>query len=284
MLHRVMYRSLFLIFEGIRQLREEFPKKDFILDGGIVGDIGAVIAEKDYELVLPDKQLPTHDAVSFNGRLVQIKATFKDSIELRFSPDYLLVFKLYTSGEYEEIYNGPGKYLQEKVGHRLGFNEKQLTISIGTLKEIQPIVSVSEKILHKDLISSKKTGLLKSASEINNKTAIAAKKEEYLKLNKDRLIQLELKKIATRVPHWSEQTNHKAHQVMLVFCKLKKRKEKITISELIEHCSYLANPRSYIAHMSNITPNNYAKVFDIRGGFVEIWPPAKQVLSKYYDI
>ena len=286
---QVINRSLFLIFEGIRQLQEEFPKKNFTLDGRIVGDIGEVIAERDYELALPNKQIKTHDAVSFDGRLVQIKATFKDSIGLRFLPDNLLVFKLFADGKYEEIYNGPGIYIKEKFGHRKGFDEKQLTISINALKKIQPEISLDKKIVCKNKINIVTVKPKETVIEKTNDISLAAqhyhkKKDQYSQLDKETLIQLELKKIESRVPNWSRQYNHKAHQVMKAYCKLKKYKDNISVSELTSHCNHLPNPRTYISHMSDITPNNYAKVFEIQNNIIEIWNPAKDILSKYYEL
>ena len=42
--------SLTLIFQGIERLHEAFPSRAFTIDGRLVGDIGEVIAELEYDL------------------------------------------------------------------------------------------------------------------------------------------------------------------------------------------------------------------------------------------
>lgn len=56
--------------------------------GRLVGDIGEVIAELEYDLTLHGVSQPTHDAITADNRNVQIKATFKDSLTFRKVPDY----------------------------------------------------------------------------------------------------------------------------------------------------------------------------------------------------
>ena len=86
--------ALTLIFHGIERLHEAFPSRTFTIDGRLVGDIGEVIAELEYDLTLDEVSVPNHDAQMLNGRRVQIKATFKDSLTFTTCPDYYLGFKL----------------------------------------------------------------------------------------------------------------------------------------------------------------------------------------------
>ena len=95
--------GLTLIFQGIERLHEAFPSRAFTIDGRLVGDIGEVIAELEYDLTLDKVSVPDHDAQMRDGRRVQIKATFKDSLTFKTCPDYYLGFKLYPDGEFEEV-------------------------------------------------------------------------------------------------------------------------------------------------------------------------------------
>src|SRR5687768_5878313 len=99
--------GLALIFKGIDRLREAFPNRAFTIDGRLVGDVGEVIAALEYDLTLDMVSQPDHDACCADGRRVQIKATFKDSLTFKTCPDYYLGFKLYPDGRYEEVFNGP---------------------------------------------------------------------------------------------------------------------------------------------------------------------------------
>jgi hypothetical protein len=42
--------ALRLIFEGIDRLKRAFPKKEFAIDGRLVGDIGEIIAALEYDV------------------------------------------------------------------------------------------------------------------------------------------------------------------------------------------------------------------------------------------
>ena len=74
--------ALRLIFQ-VKQLEKAFPNRAFTIDGRLVGDIGEVIAALEYDLVLHETSQPTHDADTADGRHVQIKATFKESLTFR---------------------------------------------------------------------------------------------------------------------------------------------------------------------------------------------------------
>ncbi len=75
--------ALALIFSGIEKLKGDFPGRAFTIDGRLVGDIGEVIAELEYDLTLHEVSQPTYDAITADNRNVQIKATFKDSLTFR---------------------------------------------------------------------------------------------------------------------------------------------------------------------------------------------------------
>jgi len=109
--HQALQDGLGLIFEGIRKLNEAFPNRKFTIDGRLVGDIGEVIAELEYDVVLHDVSQPAYDGETSDGRRVQIKATFKNQLTFKTTPDYFLGFKLFQDGSYEEVYNGPGNLI-----------------------------------------------------------------------------------------------------------------------------------------------------------------------------
>lgn len=111
--------ALALIFEGIDRLHNGFDKKrKFTIDGRLVGDVGEMIAELNYDIVLDETSLPGYDATASDGRRVQIKATFQDALTFKTVPDYYLGLKLYKNGDFEEIYNGPGSIIYDRFAHR----------------------------------------------------------------------------------------------------------------------------------------------------------------------
>jgi len=58
----------------------------------------------------------THDALSKDGRKIQIKATQSNRIAITNEPDYLIVIRIYPDGNWEEIYNGPGAPIWQIAG------------------------------------------------------------------------------------------------------------------------------------------------------------------------
>src|SRR5258708_31779964 len=119
--------ALALIFQGIARLQKAFPNRAFTIDGRLVGDIGEVIAALEYEGVLDDVQQAGHDAITLDGRRVQIKATFKDSLTFKTLPEYYLCFKLYPADLHEEVFNGPGRIILERWGARKGIGKALLS-------------------------------------------------------------------------------------------------------------------------------------------------------------
>ena len=75
-----------------------------------------MIASLEYELELDLVPQLDHDAHTTDGRnrRVQVKATFKDTLTFKTRPDYYLGFKLYRDGRFEEVFNGPGRLIQER--------------------------------------------------------------------------------------------------------------------------------------------------------------------------
>ncbi len=138
--------ALRLIFDGIDSLKVAFPGKEFTIDGRLVGDIGEVIASLESDVDLFDVLVKGHDGRTSDGRLVQVKATFKDSLTFRTVPDYYLGIRLYRNGTYEEIFNGPGKLIYEKYKHRKGIGKDLLSFPNSDLQKLSSRVLDNDRI------------------------------------------------------------------------------------------------------------------------------------------
>ena len=138
--------GLALIFKGINHLREAFPNRAFTIDGRLVGDIGEVIAALEYDITLDSVSQPGHDGCSSDGRRVQVKATFQESLTFKTCPDYYLGFKLYPDGRHEEVFNGPGRIILERYAHRKGIGTQLLSFPIGELRSLSAQVDPAERI------------------------------------------------------------------------------------------------------------------------------------------
>jgi len=144
--HQTIHQALALIFEGIDQLQKSFPNRKFTIDGRLVGDIGEVIADLEYDITLHETSQPDHDATSSDGRNVQIKATFKGQLTFKTVPDYYLGFQLFKDGRFEEIYNGPGDIIYKRYGHRKGIGKQLLSFPISELRELSKRVTPDQRI------------------------------------------------------------------------------------------------------------------------------------------
>jgi hypothetical protein len=143
----VIKNSLQHIFRGIEELRTAFDgRRMFTIDGRLVGDIGEVIAELEYNLVIDEKSQPGHDATTPEGRRVQVKATFKNSLTFSSVPDIYLGLRLFEDGSFEEIYNGPGHIIATRYKDRKGLGEKLLSFPITELKKLQAQVAGNDTV------------------------------------------------------------------------------------------------------------------------------------------
>ena len=149
--HQAISEGLALVFQGIELLKTTFPHRRFTIDGRLVGDIGEVIAELEYDVILHEVSQPDHDGNTTDGRNVQVKATFKDSLTFKTTPDYYLGFKLYSDGRYEEIFNGPGQLIQERFSHRSGIGTTLLSFPIAELRELSKQVTPNDRVPKREL-------------------------------------------------------------------------------------------------------------------------------------
>ena len=131
-----------------KQLHNEYPKRRFTLDGRLVGDIGEVLAEVEYDIELYDGLQKHHDAKASDGRQVQIKATMKDSLTFPVDhvPDYYLGIKIEHDGTLTEIFNGPGSVASEAVKNRQPTKTNLHSVHINTLKRLNEEVHSRDKI------------------------------------------------------------------------------------------------------------------------------------------
>ena len=121
-----LVRDLYAIVEA---LEERFPGRAFTLDGHLVGSIGEVLAAHHYGLELLPASSQGHDAKAPNGKLVQIKATQRNSIGIRSEPEHLIVLQLMPTGETSEVYNGPGLPAWSGAGKMQKNGQRAISVS-----------------------------------------------------------------------------------------------------------------------------------------------------------
>ena len=138
-------RELYVI---VGKLENEYREhhRHFTLDGHLVGSIGEVYAAERYGIDLFASSAPVHDGVAPDGRLVQIKATQRNSVALNEKPDYLIVLKIDADGEIGEIYNGPGEPVWNLFKGRKRPKNGQHQVSLARLRALDSGVDSEERI------------------------------------------------------------------------------------------------------------------------------------------
>ena len=137
-------------------LRDKYKhlKKNFTIDGKLVGDIGEVLVSEKYGIELYEENSPIHDGKEIaTGRQVQIKSSFKNYSYFPWGeekrPDYFLSVNILENGELEELFNGPGQYLYDNyivLRNLKPYKETYYTLSKGILKTINEQVPKHLKI------------------------------------------------------------------------------------------------------------------------------------------
>jgi hypothetical protein len=139
--------ALRIIFSGIEMLqRVSSNSRRFTVDGRLVGDIGEIIAAREFEIELDQTQRSGHDAKTRDGRDVQIKAAFGTSLTFTTEPDLYLGLKLFRDGSHELVFNGPGRIIQAAYGHRKGIGKRQLSFPTAKLSLLSASVPDSDRV------------------------------------------------------------------------------------------------------------------------------------------
>jgi hypothetical protein len=99
------------LFRTVDKLNQLFPDRPFTPDGHLVGSIGEVVAAYVYGLSLEKCSNQGFDALTADGRKVEIKLTGGKVVSISsafdLSAEILLVLQLHRNIGFSEIYNGP---------------------------------------------------------------------------------------------------------------------------------------------------------------------------------
>ena len=117
------------LYKITNELESSYPSRKFTIDGHLVGSIGEVIVAEHYGLELLRNSTETHDAVSTDGKYIQIKATQINRIDISSEPDCLIVIKIFSDGSWEEVYNGPGKPVWDNAGKMQKNGQRPISLS-----------------------------------------------------------------------------------------------------------------------------------------------------------
>lgn len=129
------------LLEITHSLKEKYRhhNKSFTLDGKLVGDIGEVLVADYYGLTLYGDNEKVYDGyiTGDKSKQVQIKASFNNyfyfSKDLNNIPQYFIAVQLKEDGTFEEVYNGKGALIYERMLSHLP-NERKHNYRLSVIK------------------------------------------------------------------------------------------------------------------------------------------------------
>ena len=140
----MLYDKIKDLYKITTELERTYPGRKFTVDGHLVGSIGEVIVAEHYDLSLLPNSTKTHDAVSKEGKKVQIKATQVKGISISSEPEYVIVIRILPDGSWEEVYNGPGRPVWENAGKMQ--KNGQRPVSLSKLRSLMNAVETKDTI------------------------------------------------------------------------------------------------------------------------------------------
>jgi hypothetical protein len=131
------------LYEVVDELELLFPGRSFTPDGHLVGSLGECLGAGAFNLTLNPASTEGYDAMSEDGRKVEIKATQGSSVALsvvdEVIADMLLVLKLNRDGSFDVAYNGPADPAWAASGKPQKNGQRRISLSkLRTLDKVVP--------------------------------------------------------------------------------------------------------------------------------------------------
>ena len=132
------------LYALVAEFEALFPGRAFTPDGHLVGSIGEVLAAYRYDLILHAASNEGHDAITRDGKQVEVKATQGKSVALRAEPERLIVLQLGKDGNATEVFNGPGQMVWANCGAMQ--KNGQRPISLAKLRTLMHEVPPTDRV------------------------------------------------------------------------------------------------------------------------------------------
>lgn len=134
------------LYSTVSDLEEMFPGRPFTPDGHMVGSLGECLVAHAYGLTLLPPSREGYDAVSADGRKIEIKATQGKNVAFRSCPEHAIVIRIFPDGSFEECYNGPGHIVWKEFETKQKPSNGQYQISITRVKKLASGIPDSVKV------------------------------------------------------------------------------------------------------------------------------------------
>jgi len=139
---RKIVADLYALTAALKKLHKH---RNFTPDGILVGSLGEVLAEYHYGLKPLPPGTALHDCKK-GRKLVQVKTTQRESIQIGDNCDYLLALKLAEDGTIEEWYNGPGHPVWERVKNKTRPKNGLYSVRLNVLRKLMATVPANRRL------------------------------------------------------------------------------------------------------------------------------------------
>lgn len=144
--HESFQRQVRALYQIVKELESMFPGRPFTPDGHMVGSLGECLAADAYGLELMPPSNEGYDALSKDGKKVEIKATQSKTVAFRSCPDHTIIIRIFKDGTFEECYNGPGELIWKIFEGKKRPSNGQYQISVNKVKALNMSVQDSHRL------------------------------------------------------------------------------------------------------------------------------------------
>ena len=134
------------IYKAVKELELMFPGRPFTPDGHMVSSLGECLVADAYNLDLMPPSNKGYDALTKNGKKVEIKTTQSKSVAFRSCPEHTIIIKLNKDGTFKECFNGPGQIIWETFTGKKMPTNGQYQIYINKVLKLYESVPNAERI------------------------------------------------------------------------------------------------------------------------------------------
>ena len=117
---REFKKKIAAIYEIANELGREFNISKCTPDGHLLGAIGQIAAKIAFDLQFGSEKTEHNCTWSDQNKIinVQVRCTGRGSVAIRKEPEYLIALEVSETGKIYLLYNGPGKYVWERIKHQ----------------------------------------------------------------------------------------------------------------------------------------------------------------------
>ncbi len=112
----------------------------------MVGSLGECLVADAYQLDLMPPSNEGYDALTKDGKKVEIKATQAKSVAFRSCPEHTIIIKINKDGTFEECFNGPGWVIWQQFKGKKKPSNGQYQISLKRVLTLSNAVPETSRV------------------------------------------------------------------------------------------------------------------------------------------